>query len=115
MSPSGSHRDPQVAVPDTYRSLEAAEHRVDPSVRGILLVHEALRVDPHQHRIASGTGRVALPLAARGLRVDGIELSPARVNRHRAKAGADVVPVVIGDMTTTRVPREFTRSDGFNW
>ena len=57
---------------------------------------------------ASGTGRVALPLAARGVRVDGLELSPAMADRHRAKAGADAVPVVVGDMTTTRVPGDFT-------
>ena len=57
---------------------------------------------------AVGTGRVALPLAARGVRVAGVELSPAMVEQLRVKPGADAVPVVIGDMTTTRVAGTFT-------
>ena len=52
---------------------------------------------------AIGTGRVALPLAARGVPVSGIELSPAMVDRLRAKPGADRIDVTIGDMATTRV------------
>ena len=53
---------------------------------------------------AVGTGRVALPLSGRGVRVHGIELSPHMAAQLRAKPGADAVPVTIGDMTTTRVP-----------
>jgi hypothetical protein len=56
---------------------------------------------------AAGTGRVALPLSARGVDVTGIELSQAMVDRMLAKPGADRVPVIIGDMTTTRVDGEF--------
>ena len=56
---------------------------------------------------AVGTGRVALPLSARGVSVQGIELSPHMAERLRAKPGADAVPVTIGDMTTTRVPGAF--------
>lgn len=56
---------------------------------------------------AVGTGRVALPLSARGLSVCGIELSPHMVEQFRAKTGADAVPVTIGDMTNTRVPGTF--------
>jgi SAM-dependent methyltransferase len=56
---------------------------------------------------AVGTGRVALPLSARGVSVHGIELSPHMVEQLRAKGGADAVPVTIGDMTTTRVPGTF--------
>ena len=57
--------------------------------------------------LAVGTGRVALPLSARGVAVRGIELSPHMADRLRAKPGADAVPVTIGDMTTTRVPGAF--------
>jgi SAM-dependent methyltransferase len=57
---------------------------------------------------AAGTGRVALPLSARGVAVHGIELSPPMAEHLRAKPGAAAVPVTIGDMTTTRVPGEFT-------
>jgi SAM-dependent methyltransferase len=58
--------------------------------------------------LAVGTGRVALPLSARGVAVQGIELSPDMAEQLRAKPGADAVPVTIGDMTTTRVEGTFT-------
>ena len=56
--------------------------------------------------LAIGTGRVALPLAARGVPVTGIERSPAMVSRLRAKPGGDEasMPVVIGDMATATAP-----------
>ena len=57
---------------------------------------------------AVGTGRVALPLSARGVPVTGIERSPPMVERLRAKPGADAVPVTVGDMTTTRVDGVFS-------
>jgi SAM-dependent methyltransferase len=57
--------------------------------------------------LAIGTGRVALPLSARGVEVHGIELSPPMVEQLRAKPGAEAIPVTIGDMTTTRVPGTF--------
>jgi SAM-dependent methyltransferase len=56
---------------------------------------------------AVGTGRVALPLSARGVPVYGLELSPHMAEQLRAKPGASAVPVTIGDMTTTRVPGTF--------
>ena len=56
---------------------------------------------------AIGTGRVALPLADRGVPVSGIELSTAMVSRLRAKDGADRIKVTIGDMATTRVGHDF--------
>jgi SAM-dependent methyltransferase len=54
-----------------------------------------------------GTGRIALPLAGRGVRVCGIDLSGAMVARLRAKAGADDIDVTIGDFATTRVDGTF--------
>jgi len=56
---------------------------------------------------AVGTGRVALPLSAHGISVSGLELSPHMAGQLAAKPGAHVVPVTIGDMTTTRVPGAF--------
>jgi len=47
---------------------------------------------------AIGTGRVALPLAAAGVPVTGIELSDAMIARLREKAGPEEIPVVRGDM-----------------
>lgn len=57
---------------------------------------------------AVGTGRIAAPLAARGVTVSGIELSRAMAARIAGKPGGDHVEVTIGDMTTTRVPGEFS-------
>jgi SAM-dependent methyltransferase len=57
---------------------------------------------------AIGTGRVAVPLAARGTPVAGIELSEPMVAQLRRKADEATIPVVIGDMATTRAPGEFT-------
>lgn len=54
--------------------------------------------------LAIGTGRVALPLAARGLIVDGVEASPEMVAKLRAKAGGADLHVVIGDMADVPVP-----------
>jgi SAM-dependent methyltransferase len=48
--------------------------------------------------LAIGTGRVALPLAGRGVAVEGIDASEAMVARLRAKPGGASIPVVIGDM-----------------
>jgi SAM-dependent methyltransferase len=54
-----------------------------------------------------GTGRIALPLAARGVPVRGIDLSEAMVARLRAKPGGADIPVAIGDFATTRVDGSF--------
>src|SRR5437773_7116761 len=55
-----------------------------------------------------GTGRIALPLARRGVPVHGIDLSEAMVARLRAKPGADQVGVTIGDFAATTVDGRFT-------
>ena len=57
---------------------------------------------------AVGTGRVAVPLSERGVPVAGIELSRPMVDRLRAKVDEATIPVVVGDMATSRVPGEFT-------
>jgi len=55
-----------------------------------------------------GTGRIAVPLAARGVNVHGIDLSPDMVGQLRAKPGGEDIPVTIGDFATTRVDQTFT-------
>jgi SAM-dependent methyltransferase len=57
---------------------------------------------------AVGTGRVAAPLAARGVAVSGVELSRAMAARIAGKPGGDKIAVTIGDMATTRVAGEFS-------
>ena len=55
-----------------------------------------------------GTGRIALPLSERGVRVHGIDLSDAMVAKLRAKPGAEKIGVTIGDFATTRVDGTFS-------
>ena len=55
-----------------------------------------------------GTGRIALPLAARGVRVHGIDLSPDMVAQLRSKPGTEEIGVTIGDFATTKVDGTFT-------
>jgi SAM-dependent methyltransferase len=55
-----------------------------------------------------GTGRIALPLAQRGVRVHGIDLSEAMVARLRAKPGAEEIGVTIGDFASTVVEGTFS-------
>ena len=54
--------------------------------------------------LAIGTGRIALPLASRGLLVDGIDISPAMVEQLRTKSGGDRISVTIGDFSDVPVP-----------
>ena len=56
---------------------------------------------------AIGTGRMAMPLVARGFDVSGIEGSPDMADILRAKPGGTDIPVEIGDIATTRVEGEF--------
>jgi SAM-dependent methyltransferase len=55
-----------------------------------------------------GTGRIALPLAQRGVRVHGIDLSTAMVARLRAKPGGEEIGVTIGDFATAKVEGTFS-------
>ncbi len=82
-----------------YRESVAAwyePHVVEPAVD----VLARLAGDGSALELGIGSGRVALPLAERGVPVSGIELSPAMVDELRALTGGEAVPVVVGDMTT---------------
>lgn len=56
---------------------------------------------------ASGTGRIALPLATRDVQVDGIELSTHMVERLRAKPGGDQINITIGDMSVATTGHQY--------
>jgi SAM-dependent methyltransferase len=62
----------------------------------------------HALELGIGTGRIALPLARRGVPVHGIELSRAMVARLRAKPGGEQIGVTIGDFATTTVEGAFS-------
>jgi SAM-dependent methyltransferase len=68
----------------------------------------ALAGDGRALELAIGTGRIALPLAARGVEVHGIDLSQAMVARLREKPGGEKIQVAIGDFATTRVDGPFS-------
>jgi SAM-dependent methyltransferase len=87
---------------------EASEAMFDPAVVEPTVDFLAgLAGDGAALELGIGTGRIALPLAERGVTVHGIDLSAAMVQRLRAKRGAAGVGVTIGDFATTRVPGTF--------
>jgi len=57
---------------------------------------------------AIGTGRVAVPLAQRGVPVTGIELSGPMIEQLRTKAGEAAIPVIAGDMASATAPGTYT-------
>lgn len=75
---------------------------LDPAVRFLA----DLAGDGPVLELAIGTGRVAVPLAETGLRVSGIELSQPMTDQLLAKRTD--IPVVVGDMATSRAPGEFS-------
>lgn len=94
-------------VARTYDADHAS--RFGPEVLGPTVdVLASLAAGGRALEFAVGTGRVALPLAERGVEVAGLEISRAMVDQMAAKPGSAAVPVVIGDMATTRVDGEFS-------
>src|SRR5437763_9508921 len=67
-----------------------------------------MAVGGHALELGIGTGRIALRLAARGVEVHGIDISPAMVSRLRAKPGGASLPVTIGDMADVGVEGRFS-------
>jgi hypothetical protein len=57
--------------------------------------------------LAIGTGRIGLPLAERGIRVDGVEISRDMVARLRAKPGGDQIAVTVGDFADVPVQGDY--------
>jgi SAM-dependent methyltransferase len=112
---SGMGRCKCLRVPEDYfgddvavRYDESSGSMFDPEMLGPTVDMLAeLAGDGAALEFAVGTGRVALPLAAQGVPVSGIELSPAMAAQLRAKDDANRISVTIGDMTTTRVDGSF--------
>jgi SAM-dependent methyltransferase len=103
-------------VPENYfgervaaRYDESAADMFDPAVVGPTVDFLAdLAGDGPALELGIGTGRIALPLAERGVRVHGIDLSDAMVAKLRAKPGAERIEVAIGDFASTRVDGAFS-------
>ncbi len=67
----------------------------------------SLASDGSALELGVGTGRIALPLSERGVRVHGIDVSTAMVRQLRGKAGAERIAVTIGDFATARIDATF--------
>jgi SAM-dependent methyltransferase len=88
---------------------ESSAEMFDPAVlEPVVDVLVELAGDGGALELGIGTGRVALPLARRGVPVHGIELSKAMVSRLRAKPGGDDIGVTIGDFATATVDATFS-------
>jgi len=93
-------------VAEAYDHTSAA--MFDPAVVDpVISMLASLAGDGRALEFAAGTGRIALPLAARGVRVDAIELSTDMAAQLRKKPAADNIGLRIGDMTSTRVDGSF--------
>ena len=80
----------------------------DPAVIGSTIDFlSELAGDGRALELGIGTGRIALPLAARGVDVHGIDLSRAMTDRMRAKPGGEGIGLTIGDFATARVDGTF--------
>jgi SAM-dependent methyltransferase len=103
-------------MPEDYFGERVAEryderyaHLSDSAVVGPIVAFLAdLAREGAALELGIGTGRIALPLAQRGVRVHGIDLSEAMVARLRAKPGAEQIGVTIGDFATTTVEATFS-------
>ncbi len=86
--------------PGLYGRLWAAGYDADPNPDPVPAVDflAGIAEGGPVLELAIGTGRVALPLAARGLAVEGVEASVEMVQQLRAKPGGAELPVAIGDM-----------------
>jgi SAM-dependent methyltransferase len=89
---------------DERHARLATDEVVDPVVDFLV----AAAGDGPALELGIGTGRIALPLAARGITVHGIDLSEEMVERLRAKPSGDELRVTIGDFARTRVEGTFS-------
>ncbi|KCZ84302.1 hypothetical protein HAD_01445 [Hyphomonas adhaerens MHS-3] len=96
--------------PETFGELNADEydllHNPGTTDAAIDLLSE-FALPGRTLELAIGTGRVALPMAARGCRIEGIEASPLMVEKLREKPGGQDIPVTVGDMSEVRAEGDF--------
>ena len=96
--------------PETFGELNADEydllHNPGTTEAAIELLSE-FALPGRTLELAIGTGRVALPLAERGCRIEGIEASPLMVEKLRQKPGGHGIPVTIGDMSEVKADGMF--------
>jgi len=90
---------------DSFGEAAAASYDDEPrrdEESAVALLHDLSHGGPALE-LAIGTGRIALPLAARGVQVDGVDLSAEMVARLRAKPGGEDISVTMGDFADVPV------------
>ncbi|RJL36072.1 class I SAM-dependent DNA methyltransferase [Bailinhaonella thermotolerans] len=87
---------------------ETADMSTPEALGPVLDVLAGLAGDGRALEFGVGTGRIAAPLARRGVPVHGIDMSRAMVARIREKEGGEAVGVTVGDFATTRVEGSFS-------
>jgi len=85
-------------VAETYRDVQRGDE-----VAAVAFLEQLAGRGPALE-LAIGAGRIALPLAARGIRADGVDITPAMVAQLRAKPGGDAISVTIGDFADVPAP-----------
>jgi SAM-dependent methyltransferase len=98
------HFGPEVAERYDERTATMAEPEVLEPIVDFLAEHAR---DGAALELGIGTGRIALPLSRRGVRVHGIDLSGAMIDQLRAKPGAEEIGLSIGDFATATVDGTF--------
>ncbi|MEX0756055.1 MAG: class I SAM-dependent methyltransferase [Actinomycetota bacterium] len=98
---SATYGDRIAEIYDEYHAL-----KFESSVEGLPLLAD-LAGDGHALELGIGTGRVALPLAERGVQIHGVDISEAIVDKLRAKPGGDAIPVNMGDLADVPVQGHF--------
>jgi SAM-dependent methyltransferase len=105
MPPDDGYFDERIAARYDETSAEIFDPAVVDPVVDFLV---DLAADGRVLELGIGTGRIALPLAERGVEVHGLELSRAMAAKLRAKPGGERIAVTIGDFATMRVEGTFT-------
>jgi SAM-dependent methyltransferase len=88
-------------VSETYRDVQRGDE-----IMAVAFLEQLAGAGPVLE-LAIGTGRIALPLAARGIQVDGIDISSAMVRQLRAKPGGDKLRITVGDFADVPVPGSY--------
>ena len=89
------------SVADTYCNVERGDEIV-----AVAFLEQLAGRGPALE-LAIGAGRIALPLAARGIKVDGIDISPAMVAQLRTKPGGKEISVTVGDFADVSVESNY--------
>jgi SAM-dependent methyltransferase len=88
-------------VAEMYRDVERGDE-----ARAVAFLEQMAGRGPALE-LGIGAGRIALPLAARGIHVDGVDISPAMIAQLRTKPGGDKISVTVGDIADVPAPGRY--------